>query len=147
MTIITEAEATDFGISTRHEKMPNGELRFRLLSSDGSSYIRTESGDMVEWQNSHYHRQVKEMYIVQKGWMAFAEYIDNKLCLKLYYPGDFVISQPNIKHNVYLSPNSVIHTIKFGDTSSSDWNAASDFDEITKSLTKEDIIKLTSSCD
>lgn len=144
MKFITDLEATKFGINTRHEEMPNGELRFRLLSIDGSSYIRTESNNAT-WQNSHYHKKLKEMYIVQKGWIAFAEYIDGKLRLKLYYPGEFVISQPNVKHNVYLSANSVIHTVKFGDTSILDWNDALDFDELTKKLDEKDIVKLASS--
>jgi len=145
MTIITDFEASKFGIITKHEKMQNGEYRFRLLSKDGSSYIRTESSGIVEWQNSHYHSKIQEIYIVQKGWMAFAENINGGIILRIFNSNEIVLSQPNIVHNVYLSPYSIIHTVKFGNTSETDWNASPEFDDITKKLSEEDILNLAKS--
>ncbi|MGC9494176.1 hypothetical protein, partial [Vibrio genomosp. F10] len=49
-------EASDkYGVSIRHGKMnTNGELRFRLLSTDGSAYIKTVTTSESEgWQNPH----------------------------------------------------------------------------------------------
>ena len=72
-------EARAKGVSTEHNEMPTGELRFRLKHDDGTAYIRTEATDRGGWQNSHYHRTVRETYIVQRGKMAFAELVDGAL--------------------------------------------------------------------
>ena len=69
-------EARAMGVWTDHSEMPNGELRFRLKHDDGTAYSRTESTGRGGWQNSHYHRSVRETYIVQRGKMAFAELVD-----------------------------------------------------------------------
>jgi hypothetical protein len=69
-SIISETEAErQHGIVANHTRMPNGELRFRLNASDGTGYVRTESVPGGNWQISHYHRELRETYIVQKGWM------------------------------------------------------------------------------
>lgn len=38
---LSPLEAEALGVTTLHEEMDNGELRFRLRFGDGSSYIRT----------------------------------------------------------------------------------------------------------
>ena len=40
---LSPQETEALGVTTLHEEMDNGELRFRLRASDGSSYIRTRS--------------------------------------------------------------------------------------------------------
>ena len=40
---LSPKEAEALGVTTLHEEMDNGELRFRLRARDGSSYIRTQS--------------------------------------------------------------------------------------------------------
>src|ERR1700726_80882 len=65
--------ASELGISTSHSRMDNGELRYRLVAKDGSSYIRTEASAGGGWQNSHYHKILQETYIVEDKWLAFAE--------------------------------------------------------------------------
>ncbi len=47
---IAEAEASEtHGVSAEHERMPNGEFRFRLKSSDGSGYVRTVACEQGAW--------------------------------------------------------------------------------------------------
>ncbi len=60
-------EARSKGVSIEHNQMPNGEFRFRLKHEDGTAYIRTEVTDSGGWQKSHYHRGVRETYIVQRA--------------------------------------------------------------------------------
>lgn len=138
MTKITDEDAGKvYGITTKHEIMDNGELRFRMLSDDGSAYIRTVAGDTGAWQNSHYHKQVKETYIVQEGWFAYAELIDGKLVGHVYERDGSVTTQPNIVHNVYLPKGAVIHTVKHGNTRDRDWWASEQFDRMTKNISEE----------
>ena len=134
MKEIKDNELNKYGIFTKHHIMDNGEKRFRLIGSDGSSYIRTESSNNSGWQNSHYHTNIKELYLVQKGTIIFAELIDNKIKTKKYSEGEFFISQPNIPHNVYMFPNTITHTIKFGDCSKTDWNESKELDNIIKTI-------------
>ncbi|WP_058303378.1 hypothetical protein [Gorillibacterium timonense] len=70
---ISVEEAETLGVRTIHHKMENGERRFRLVSADGSSYIRTEASRHSGWQNSHYHKEVTEWYVVQKDWFPSPE--------------------------------------------------------------------------
>ena len=59
--------ADEYGIETHHERMPNGELRFRLHGKDGSGYVRVISGPRGAWQNSHYHQQIRAHCILLVG--------------------------------------------------------------------------------
>lgn len=120
----------EFGISTRHHRMDNSERRFRLLKDDGTAYIRTEAGEESGWQNSHFHKAVRETYIVQTGWVAFAELVSSELVLRLLHPGDIVTTQPEVVHNVYLSSDAVIHTVKHGVAEGDDRHV----DETTKAF-------------
>lgn len=130
MKEIQDSELENYGISLKHNIMDNGEKRFRLIGKDGSSYIRTESTEEGAWQNSHYHTSIKELYLVQKGTIKFVELIDDKLVVNIYSEGEFCISKPMIPHNVYMSPNTITHTIKYGDCSNADWNACEELDEM-----------------
>lgn len=142
MSKITNEDASRiYGIDTKHEIMENGELRFRLLSEDGSAYIRTVSGDAGAWQNSHFHKQVRETYIVQEGWIAYAELINGVLVGHVYRKDETVTTQPNIIHNVYLPKGAIIHTVKHGNTKDRDWWASEQFDDITKNITEDVLIK------
>jgi hypothetical protein len=140
MAKISDDEArSKYGISTKHEKMNNGELRFRLLCEDGSAYIRTVAGDQGAWQNSHHHKSVKETYIVQEGWMAYAEMREGVFIGTVYGKDASVTTQPGIVHNVYLPQGAVIHTVKHGIALDRDWHVSEEFDEMTKSLSEVDI--------
>jgi len=136
-------EARSRGIWAEHNQMPNGEYRFRLRSRDGSAYIRTEATADSGWQRSHWHRNVKETFIVQQGRMALAEWVSDSLHLRIFSAGEIVTTQPGISHNVYMFPDSIIHTVKHGDEgATADWIADLDLDGKTRSLTETEILKL-----
>ena len=135
--------AAAYGIEARHESMPNGELRFRLYGPDGNGYIRTVAGECGAWQNSHYHRQVRETYIVERGWMVLAEWDENQqdVALTRFDEGCVVTTSVGREHNVYLPTNAVIHTVKHGAKSAEpDWHPAEKLDRLTKCLTHADIV-------
>ena len=134
-------------ITTGSQEMPNGEIRHRLMHEDGSGYIRTEAGPDGAWQNAHYHRGVRETYIVQKEWMAFATLMeDGSFEVHIYFPGEVISSELDQHHNVYLPAYAVIHTVKHGeavgnpDKNGADWyEARVDFDKWTKDLSEADL--------
>lgn len=130
----------DQGISVGFEKMPNGELRFRLKSSDGSAYIRTESSESSGWQNSHYHHGIQETYIVQQGWMVLAEWIDNAVVFTKFTESQITTTKPMVPHNVYLPASTVIHTVKHGSTSKSDWHSFEELDRLTKNICEDELL-------
>jgi hypothetical protein len=123
---ISEEEARSLGIETVHQEMDNGERRFRLVCSDGSSYIRTEATNESGWQNSHYHKQLIELYVVQSGWIVFAELSPNgEIIMKYLDQGSDITVSPLVHHNIYMSPFTVTHVIKHGKGDSKvDWFAS-----------------------
>ena len=133
MKDIKNEELPMYGIEIKCNEMDNGEKRFRLVGSDGSSYIRTEANSNGGWQNSHFHTTLKEMYLVQKGEIVFVELKNDKPCVTKYSEGEFVITQPMIPHNVYMFPNAITHTIKFG-TGNADWIECKELDEIINTI-------------
>lgn len=102
------------GVICKHGKMPNGELRFRLQKNDSTAYIRTEASETGGWQQAHWHKKVLETYIVQAGWMAYAELVDDEVRLTTFEPGESFTTEPNVIHNIYLPAEAVIHTVKHG---------------------------------
>lgn len=72
LSISAEEAASKYGITSRHDEMDNGELRFRLEKRDGVAYIRTEASARGGWQKSHSHATATETYIVQRGWIVHA---------------------------------------------------------------------------
>lgn len=142
---IRKEEANSSGISVNFELMNNGEKRYRLVGSDGSSYCRTVGSEIGAWQNSHYHKEVSEFYVVQSGWIVYAE-----LCLNGEYnlcflrEGESITVNPLVHHNIYLSSNSITHTIKYGGGGSEiDWFPSEDLDRFTKKLSENDLLELT----
>ena len=98
------------------EQMESGELRFRLKKlTDGTAYIRTEADFNGGWQQSHFHQHVKETYIVQKGWIGYAEFVNGEMLVAIYRSGQLFTTRPKIIHNVYMPGGAVIHTVKHGD--------------------------------
>jgi mannose-6-phosphate isomerase-like protein (cupin superfamily) len=134
----------EHGVIAIHEQMPNGEMRFRLRKRDGTAYIRTEAGATGGWQNSHFHQHVMETYVVQAGWMAFAELLGEELSLRRLTANEIVTSCPGVVHNVYLSGHAVIHTVKHGEAQGNDRlvdERTAAFDKVTHALqTEADII-------
>lgn len=114
-SISNDSAEVDFAVSAKHGLMWNGEKRFRLSkTSEGSGYIRTESSTSGSWQNAHYHEQVRETYIVQSGWIVACELLNADYIYNKYNEGDVFTTSPNVVHNIYMSANTVIHTVKHG---------------------------------
>jgi hypothetical protein len=93
-------ELAENKIIISHRIMPNGEHRFKLAKEDGAGYIRTEASKNGAWQKSHYHENLKETYIVQKGWIAYATIINDRCNIELYKEGELFTTQPTIIHNI-----------------------------------------------
>lgn len=144
---ITIEEARLSGIELNFEEMENGEKRYRLLGSDGSSYCRTEGSENGGWQNSHFHKFTTELYIVQSGWIAYAE-MDQKgeFQIRILNEGDIIQIEPYIHHNIFMSTKSIIHTIKYGNSNvKTDWFPAKSLDQYTKQLSSNDLLKINNS--
>lgn len=141
---ISNEEAREFGIETLHQLMDNGERRFRLISSDGTSYIRTEAPNEGGWQNSHFHKELTELYVVQSGWLVYAELSsEGELSLKSMKQGDSILVNPFIHHNLYMSPYTVNHVIKFGsNVTQTDWFPSSELDKLTKHIPESELLKV-----
>ncbi len=122
-----------YGISTYHSEMDNGERRFRLRKDGFPMYIRTEATKDSKWQEAHVHSRVYETYIVQNGWLGFAEVIEKGIKFTIYKEGDVFTTKPDIYHNVYLPADAVIHTVKHGDTKK---EVRTDNDPMAKKLTE-----------
>jgi len=139
-------EMKSHGLSFNKEVMENGELRIRLSSQDGSAYIRTESGHSGAWQNSHYHIDLEETYIVQKGWIGFAELVGGNLLLTIRNENSSFTVKPMVSHNLYLPANAIIHTVKHGRAQQGDWYESKDLDVLTKHLSEVNIKKRAKTC-
>ena len=138
MKELSDKDARQYGIYTVHHEMDNGEFRFRLVSENGSSYILTQSNINNGWQNSHVHYQKKEYYIVERGFVLIALMIDGKLKIEKLFENDSFSIPVGVAHNVLMSDNSILHTVKFG-TKEEDWNSCEELDELLSSM---DIKKL-----
>jgi hypothetical protein len=140
MESISTDLAGDLGVGTSHSRMDNGELRYRLVAKDGSSYIRTEASADGGWQNSHYHKSVSETYIVQDKWLAFTERDGDDMRLWIMQAGDIYTTRIGVSHNVYLPPHAVLHTIKHGGGGEGgDWHSDRVLDALTKDLSEAEI--------
>lgn len=123
-----QAASKPHGITVRHGRMStNGELRFRLKCADGTAYIRTQTtGQSQGWQNPHFHKFSRETYIVERGWIGYAELAQGRLRQRLYVAGQTFTTEPLVVHNIFMSADSVIHTVKHGldgcGESKSDWH-------------------------
>lgn len=117
------------GITVRHGRMStNGELRFRLKCQDGTAYIRTQTtAESQGWQKPHFHQFSRETYIVERGWIGYAEASPGRLLQRRYVAGQVFTTEPHVVHNIYMSANAVIHTVKHGldghDDTRSDWHS------------------------
>jgi hypothetical protein len=144
-TITAEFAQEDFGIATNHERMENGELRFRLTSGDGNGYALTVASESGGWQNSHSHSSFQEMYIVESKWMALATANPSggKPCIQILTEGKSVVTPLGQIHNVYLPSKAVIHTVRFGNRGPNPrWEGSPSFDEQTKGLSESQILAL-----
>lgn len=142
MKDISGVEAAEYGIESKHTIMDTGEKRFRqMCTKDNTAYIRTESSEKGYWQNSHYHTSIREIYIVQKGEILFAEYKNNMLKINRLKENEICKTDPNVPHNVYMYPNTVVHTVKYGKIDESDWISFEKLDQILANKSIEELEK------
>ena len=113
------------GIQISSDKMENGEIRVRL-TADRSSYVRTETKDRAGWQNSHYHSEQTEFYLIERGEILFASIDNGEPVVKKYCSGDKFSVDPMVPHNIKMCQNGLIHTIKYG--GASDWQGYPELD-------------------
>jgi hypothetical protein len=145
-TKLTAQECESRGIVFPCDQMDNGENRYRLMKNGddaGFGYILTEmpaSGGA--WQNSHYHKGVKETYIVQKRWIASAELVKGEVVIRIHRENDAFMTEPEVHHNIYMPSGAVIHTVKHGDCSiQPDWFPSPVLDELTKQMGETEMFK------
>lgn len=127
-------EAAALGVRANHERMDNGELRFRLNFADGTALIRTEATDPSGWQNSHYHKTVTELNIVQAGTVLYVELLPDGLHTRLCKPGEHFLTEAGIRHNSYFTPGTVVLTVKYGPIAPGDWYADTELDRLVRDL-------------
>ena len=121
------------GMKNKHTIMSTGEKRYRqICMKDKTAYIRAEGLNKGYWQKSHFHKYVKEIYIVQKGGILLAQYIDGKVHINKVNEDETFIVFPNTPHNVYMYPNTITHTVKYGDGEEYDWEAFEKLDDMIK---------------
>lgn len=133
MKKIDNSDALMFGISTNHEIMDNDEMRFRLISGHGSSYILTKSGHTAYWQKAHLHQMMTELYLVEKDSAIIVIYENERYQLKRLYENESLMIKPGVAHNLYIFEDSIIHTVKYG-ALSNDWHSYPELDEICQKL-------------
>lgn len=139
---LLEQPWSEIDVKTSFEQMANGERKYKMIATDGSYYCRTVASSQGAWQNSHFHVNVTEFYVVQAGWIAYASYgEDQTLSIQLIGEGEHIVAQPGVHHNIYMSANSVIHTIKHGPDTSSDWRASPGLDSLTQPLTEKELLQ------
>ncbi|MCR4345819.1 MAG: hypothetical protein NUV55_01240 [Sulfuricaulis sp.] len=142
MREISPEEAKDkFGVFTRHHELDlGGEKRFRLYKNDGTGYIRTDRSEAKgEWQEGHWHDKIMETYIIQCGWIGFAELIEGALKVQVLKEGAIVTTRPGISHNVYMPNGAVIHTVKHGIGEGEDRMPDKNITQMTKGLSESAI--------
>jgi fructose-1,6-bisphosphatase/inositol monophosphatase family enzyme len=122
------------GISRRDELMDTGEYRFRLTLNDGSGYICCLAPPSGLWQNAHYHKKLSETFAVQKGKALFVHLLDNEYHCQLIRAGEAITINPLTHHNVYMYPDTITHTIKYGDCMDGDWYPCRNTDAWCKKL-------------
>lgn len=121
------------------EKMPNTETRYRIKLDDDTLYSITKSGEKLSWQNSHYHKNCNELYLVQKGKVLIVIKEKDKIFHKVLNESQMLVIKPNIPHNIYMFEDAETCVLKYGDVKEKDWYPDEDLDNVCKSIDIENI--------
>lgn len=121
------------------EKMPNTEIRYRLKIDDNTLYSVTKSGEELAWQNSHYHKNCNELYLVQKGRILVVMQEKEKILKKIIEEGEMVVIKPNVSHNIYMFEDTETCVLKYGNVKQNDWYSDESLDSICKKIDIENI--------
>jgi hypothetical protein len=112
---------SQIGLTRRDELMGTGEYRFRLTLHDGSGYICCLAPPSGLWQNAHYHKKTSETFAVQHGKALYVNLLDSEYRCQLIQAGEAITIKPFTHHNVYMFPDTITHTIKYGAGEDNDW--------------------------
>lgn len=126
-------------ISMSIEKMPNTETRYRIKIDNNTLYSITKSGEKLSWQNSHYHKECNELYLVQKGKALIIMQENEKISKKIIKEGEMITIKPNISHNIYMFEDTQTCVLKYGDVKQNDWYSDEKLDNICKEINIEKI--------
>lgn len=100
--------------------MENGEVRTRLVVSDGTRMSHTEMCDYdisagdLPWQDAHLHQGLIEQYTLIEGWAYFISEYDAAVTSHCTRIGETIKFAPGVPHVVLLGPNAKITTVLFG---------------------------------
>lgn len=119
-------------IKIENEEMPNKETRFRVKWEDFSGVNITTSSNTPNWQNAHYHKCSKEIYVIQKGKILMAIEKNGEVEFKQLQIGESIVIEPLTKHNVYMFENTMTYVIKYGQTVESDWYEDQELDKVSR---------------
>ncbi|WP_417039929.1 hypothetical protein, partial [Coprobacter fastidiosus] len=70
-----------------------------------------------------------------------AQYIEGNTKINRVEKGKIFNVEPNVPHNVYMYPNTVLHTVKYGEVEEYDWQEFKELDNILKNKTMEELKK------
>ena len=109
-----------YGGTFTFKEMPNGEMRRRFVSPNGTRMSETVGPDWdstegnFPWQDAHYHRGLTEHYFVQSGWVGFLFEKDGKLQWQRVETGGHICFPPLVAHKVLMGPQAVMATLLLG---------------------------------
>lgn len=73
--------------------------------------------------------------------ILLAQYIEGNTKINRVEKGKIFNVEPNVPHNVYMYPNTVLHTVKYGEVEEYDWQEFKELDNILKNKTMEELKK------
>ena len=135
--IVKDNYLLENNISMSIEKMPNTETRYRIKIDNNTLYSITKSGEKLSWQNSHYHKDCNELYLVQEGKILIVIQDKEKISKKILIKGQMIDIKPNISHNVYMFEDTETCVLKYGDVKPNDWHSDKNLDNICKEIDVE----------
>lgn len=119
------------------ENMKNTETRCRVKFEELLLCNITKSGKILSWQNSHFHKNCKELYLVKQGKMLLVTNENGNISRVVLSEGEISIIKRNVSHNVYLYEDTVICTLKYGGDEKEDWYEDNRLDEMCKGVDVE----------
>ena len=135
--ILEEEFLKDKNIQIEDEIMENGEEGFRIKLPENYGINVTNASKIPSWQNAHFHKYCKEVYIVLNGKILIATRTNGIINYSTLNKGDEIVIEPNVEHNVYMFEESKTVVVKYGNAKENDWNEAPELDALTKSYKVE----------
>lgn len=138
---LTLGECAAIGLTFPCEEI-RGQTRGRVAHESGCVAGMIVAGEDGGWQNAHHSVYPDEVAAVHEGWIAIAVPSSGGVRVQIFRKGESLTMSPNFPHNTYMSANTVLLYLKFGDVRDGDWVADPELDRLTKSLSEADILRL-----